>query len=892
MKDKTPQEQMAATRQVELLTAALNGASENGYWMNVAGRMPPRIYPQGAALSPFNSLILALHADSKGFATTLYTTFQESKKRGETVLKDEHSVPMNWYRWNSYVNKHDDKDVISREKYQELSPEQQTLYKAVRNREIYSLFNIEQTTFPLADERKYENLTRQYGGIVNRGTIVAENRELLSQFHQFRENIANYLVPIRKATTGKSFYDSTKDAIYIPDQKHFSDFHEYAQELVRQAISATGHRERLAREGMVMHGGHAPSETAVRYERLISEICSGLKMMEFGIPGQLSPENRNLVEFWTNELKENPCLIDAIESDVNNAMTVMRKAEQGERIEYAGTRNSRQTEELREHERPQVNATEALVLQDIIRQGGMVIDARNFPGGYTEKLAFMDKFDLTYYEGQVSLALEQAKFHLTDSELINVAYTQAGNEAARIFRICSEMKPREWERKDSLVISSELKTVPDKKKHEFVVVSDPVTGIMDVILPSGVKAGGDVVLPNGDKRNFWLTPDEVMTATERKEAGASVIYHNTPGFHKGKIEAALKVQGATYVRFYGKEGTSEYSPDDGYFAGKEVYAGKLNGKEINVTSRFDVAEAVKLATEVKFERVQMLKNDDGRWALFLKPENAPSFSIYPEKEDVNRFFSTIKQSDHIAAGAVRNELAQKYYALGMANPELKVDLFGQMPEGIDPLRIKRVNVFRTKDERILCAPVIDGIPKVQPREISNQQWQRMWVAEDVAQYKTALAANLFADLLQQQRENETVEQQRQEDTASIHPDASRNFPNLEQHDKLKAKYPDSVLLFRTRDNYEIYKEDVHQVSKVLGTEKETRMNKEGNQSVDVLSFPYHLLDEYLPKLVRAGMRIAICDQLESTEKIQKSKPIDKTTTVSLEPNTKPIGMRM
>lgn len=51
MKEKTPQEQTAAARQVELLSNALNGASTEGYWLNVSGRLSPRIYPKGATLA-------------------------------------------------------------------------------------------------------------------------------------------------------------------------------------------------------------------------------------------------------------------------------------------------------------------------------------------------------------------------------------------------------------------------------------------------------------------------------------------------------------------------------------------------------------------------------------------------------------------------------------------------------------------------------------------------------------------------------------------------------------------------------------------------------------------------------------------------------------------------
>lgn len=60
-------------------------------------------------------------------------------------------------------------------------------------------------------------------------------------------------------------------------------------------------------------------------------MASGIKMMEMGMPAKISNENMGLVDYWNRELKENPCLIDAIESDVNNALDVIRKAERGEK---------------------------------------------------------------------------------------------------------------------------------------------------------------------------------------------------------------------------------------------------------------------------------------------------------------------------------------------------------------------------------------------------------------------------------------------------------------------------------------------------------------------------------------------------------------------------------
>lgn len=873
MKEKSPQEQTAATRQVELLSNALNGASTEGYWLNVSGRLSPKIYPKGATLSPFNSLTLILDTDSHGYSTALYTTFQEARKRNESVLKDERSVPMNWYRWDSYVNKHDEKDIISRDDYRSLPPVQQEQYKAVRKREIHALFNVEQTTLPHVDEREFERLRQQFGGITDRGNILAEERQTRSAVNRFREQISQNLVSVRKSTTGTAAYDTVKDAVYIPDQKHFGNYMDYVQELVRQVVSATGHRERMSREGMVMNGGKAPSGDALRYECLIAEIASGLKMAEFGLPAKLSPESRDMVEYWTGELKENPCLIDAVESDVNNALDIIRKAEQGERMEAAHDRNRQQTEELREQEegRPQVSAADALVLQDILRKGGMEISERNFPGGPDDKREFLARFEgLAHYEKQTRNALDDARLQHDDPELVNIAYTQASGSAARIHRLCTEWLPQEWEEKGVHVIADDIDAVPDKRSREFVVVLDRNTGIADVVLPTSARSGGDVVMPNGDRRNYWLSPDEVMTADERREAGARVVSHTIPGFNKEKIAAALAAQDASYVRFFNKDGQLRYHPDDAYFADKQVYSARLDGKEIRKVSTFDVGEAVRRATEVQFDRIQMLRDDADGWVLYLKPQNEPSFSIRPDKNDINRFFSTVKQDDRVAAGAVRNELAQKYYALAQTNPDLKVDLFGTMPDGIDPLRIKRVNVFKSKDDKILCVPVIDGIDKVQPREVSRQQWQRMWVAEDVAQYKTCLAATLFADLLMQKSEEQAVEKQQDEDAAVVRPDVATVHPELQQYDSMKEKHPDVVLLFRYGNNYEAYQEDVPRVEKTLGITGAAYGNRADGSPAVKVSFPANMLDAYLSKLVHSGARVAICESGESMSEGRKT----------------------
>lgn len=90
-------------------------------------------------------------------------------------------------------------------------------------------------------------------------------------------------------------------------------------------------------------------------------------------------------------------------------------------------------------------------------------------------------------------------------------------------------------------------------------------------------------------------------------------------------------------------------------------------------------------------------------------------------------------------------------------------------------------------------------------------------------------------------------------------------PMMKQFFDLKAKHPDALLLFRCGDFYETYCEDAVAASKILGitlTRRSNGRSRDGGQTTEMAGFPYHALDTYLPKLIRAGRRVAICDQLE------------------------------
>ena len=91
--------------------------------------------------------------------------------------------------------------------------------------------------------------------------------------------------------------------------------------------------------------------------------------------------------------------------------------------------------------------------------------------------------------------------------------------------------------------------------------------------------------------------------------------------------------------------------------------------------------------------------------------------------------------------------------------------------------------------------------------------------------------------------------------------AGKVTPLMQQYNRIKTKHPDTILLFRVGDFYETFGQDAIVASKVL----DIILAKRGNGSaseIELAGFPHHSLDNYLPKLVRSGLKVAVCDQLE------------------------------
>src|SRR5680860_90826 len=95
----------------------------------------------------------------------------------------------------------------------------------------------------------------------------------------------------------------------------------------------------------------------------------------------------------------------------------------------------------------------------------------------------------------------------------------------------------------------------------------------------------------------------------------------------------------------------------------------------------------------------------------------------------------------------------------------------------------------------------------------------------------------------------------------------KETPLMKQYNAIKAKHPGALLLFRVGDFYETFGEDAIRASKILDIVLTKRANGAASH-IELAGFPHHSLDSYLPRLVRAGNRVAICDQLEDPRAVK------------------------
>ena len=328
MAEENINKKTGAERQAEVLVAALERANKNGgTLLNAGQKAMPQFYDKTLRITPVNALVMAMHSDSGEFKTNSYTMFNETHDRNEAVKKGQKGVPFVWQNLNQYVNKDNTEDKISRTEYNSLADAEKAKYKVNPREDVYTVFNIDQTTMSHVHKDEYAKQVEQFGA--NRPT---DEKLLRMDVNKFIQSMKDNLVPIRKDATGIAHYDSKKDTLHIPAQKDFPSYADYIQEVTRQIVHATGVPQRLGREGLSVDGVKAPSEVQQHMEMLVEELASAHRMLELGMTAKMRPQTVEQLPNIISELKADPTMAQKVLHDVNRTVGMIKKAENGEKI--------------------------------------------------------------------------------------------------------------------------------------------------------------------------------------------------------------------------------------------------------------------------------------------------------------------------------------------------------------------------------------------------------------------------------------------------------------------------------------------------------------------------------------------------------------------------------
>lgn len=328
MAEENINKKTGAERQAEVLVATLERANKNGgTLLNAGQKAMPQFYDKTLRITPVNALVMAMHSDSGEFKTNSYTMFNETHDRNEAVKKGQKGVPFVWQNLNQYVNKDNAENKISRAEYNSLADAEKAKYKVNPREDVYTVFNIDQTTMSHVHKEEYAKQVEQFGP--NRPT---DEKLLRMDVNKFIQSMKDNLVPIRKDATGIAHYDSKKDTLHIPAQKDFPSYADYVQEVTRQIVHATGVPQRLGREGLSVDGVKTPSEVQQHMEMLVEELASAHRMLELGMTAKMRPQTVEQLPNIISELKADPTMAQKVLHDVNRTVGMIKKAENGEKI--------------------------------------------------------------------------------------------------------------------------------------------------------------------------------------------------------------------------------------------------------------------------------------------------------------------------------------------------------------------------------------------------------------------------------------------------------------------------------------------------------------------------------------------------------------------------------
>lgn len=699
-----------------LLVGALSAAKQNeGIWMNKSQKGNAEFINTHTPITAYNNIMMNLNSDANKYKTNVYTYYNPAKENHMPVKQNEKGMEFHWTSWG-YQNAMDKDEVITSKQFDKLPDDEKSFYTKHATRVVQNIYNVEQTTMNANNHDAYVELLKTKGAQLSQNEKEQKGKysSIMKQWKELKGKHPDALLLFRigdfyemykqDAKRGSEVLGITLTKMNESKDFHLAGFPHQALDTYLPKLIRAGERvaicDQLESKKTVSQGFDAKA--------ILNKAYATAK--EVAKQSGMQYERVMVLQDAKYDSKEDKIVVSGMKGEVGNEkMAALYKANDIYRAVVAATGTENRLDRSgRNNLLPEDDAKHEQLVRELA--AGVMMARQGLPAILSKENEKL----IPYWEREIK---ENPKLLGIVERDVNNAVETIDNLVAKrkvdYESIRGQLPGKTMEKPSKYSISQDLAKLPNIETKEIVVVKDILRKEADVILP----------------------------------AGASLEVNNeVPGMRKDRITIALKKEGIDDVRFYNAGGSLGLNKPNSYFQGKEVTLNNLKQYELVPHHTLDVEKQAAPKKEVIIKNFQAIKDDNGRYAFFIKPENEPSFSVYPAKEHLNTFYNVIKTDKQ---AIVHNALAQRYYEMATKHPDTKLDLITPKKVDVDMKLIERPSITSSAQDakQKLIFATINGRRVQAP--INKQQWQKMWLAEDMGAYKRALAAVIFEPMLKQ-----------------------------------------------------------------------------------------------------------------------------------------------
>lgn len=734
-----------------LLGALAAAKANNGVWMNKESKSNAEFIFAHTPVTAYNNIMMNLQSDQKGYRTNVFTLFNNAQKNGVAVKQGEKATPFNWTQWD-YQNLTDKNDIISNKEYEKLSDEEKKMYGKHASRLTQYIYNIDQTTYPAVGGDQFVTLLKEKGA-QQESLKPSTSASFLKQFDEIKSKHPDVIVIMRKDDSYEIYKSDAKkaaEATHLPVTK---------QEIEGKKIDTVSFSHTMLDVHLpnIIRAGHRVAVCdQLEDPKLVKSVPEGKAVLDRAYSTAKAVAKQEGIKYErvmviqdakydkTDDKIEVSGMID--KSVGSERLAALQKANDIYRAVVAATGTENRLDRSgRNSLLPEDDAKHEKLVQELA--AGVLMARQGLPATLSKESQKL----IPYWERELK---ENPKMVGVIERDVNNAVETIDNLIANrkvdYKAIRGQLPPKMiTDKAENYSLAADLAKLPSIDTKEVVVIRDRKANKVDVILP----------------------------------AGASVEANNeVPGMRKDRISIALKKEGFNEVKFYNAGGSLGLNKPNSYFEGKDVSLNQLKQYQLVNHKTIEVAQQPKQENKVEIEHFRAIKDDYGRWAFYIKPKNEPQFSVYPPKEHMNKYFSVRNTSDE---KTTRAALANKWYEVAKQFPDVRVDIVNPHPaKDIDMSRIVNPTITKSaQDPKVkLVFATIDGERHHAP--VNETQWQRMWLADNMAEYKKAVAAVVFEPVLRKGMESQQSQGEVVKETEKVEvKEAPEPEPKQEEQEK-------------------------------------------------------------------------------------------------------------